>query len=108
MGQSADVVATRGRWVTVIEAKTKDWRKAIEQCRAHEHVADFICLALCCAAPSDRLLGAVRVSGYGLITVSPDGLQVQWLWAPTLNRGIWPPQRRTLSENLREISHVVD
>ena len=39
--QSVDLVLTRGRWVTLIEVKVRDWKTAIYQCRAHEHVADF-------------------------------------------------------------------
>lgn len=107
MGQSADLVATRGRWVTCIEAKLRDWRRAIAQCRAHEHVADYICLAVRCDDPSDSLLQAVRESGYGLIGVSQRSGDVRWLATPVRNRRVWPPQRRTLSENLREIRHVI-
>jgi len=108
MGQSADLVATRGRWVTFIEAKMKDWRRALDQCRALEHVADFICLAVRCDSPSETLLKAVRDSGYGLIGVSPGAGDVRWHHPPALNRRVWPPQRRALSGNLREIRHVID
>jgi len=32
MGQSADIVAIKGRWVTLIEVKDRNWYRAIQQC----------------------------------------------------------------------------
>lgn len=106
MGQSADLVATRGRWVTFVEAKMRDWRRALEQCRAHEQVADFVCIGLLGAQPSDALVQEVKSSGYGLVLVSPVDGKCRWVTAPTRNRSVWQPQRRMLSESLRLIRHV--
>jgi hypothetical protein len=106
MGQSADLVATRGRWVTFIEAKMSNWSQAMSQCRAHEQVADFICLAVRCDEPSERLLEAVREAGYGLLGVSPQQGIVRWHLFPVRNLEIWAPQRRAMSINLREVSYA--
>ncbi|MCK6444962.1 MAG: hypothetical protein L6Q99_01080 [Planctomycetes bacterium] len=106
MGQSADLVATRGRWVTFVEAKMRDWRRALEQCRAHEQVADFVCIALLGARPSAELVREVESSGYGLVLVSPVDGECRWITTPARNRSVWQPQRRMLSESLRLIRHV--
>jgi len=98
MGQSVDLVATRGRWVTFLEAKMKDWRRAIRQCRAHESVADYICLALCLKKPSAELLEQVSAKGYGLVLCSTNSRDCQWIAHPRRNPKVWLPQRRrTLS-----------
>src|SRR5438067_204502 len=70
MGQSVDVVAIRGRWVTVFEAKIGKWRKALQQCQGHEAVADYICLALACGTINDDLRSEVEKRGYGLVHYS--------------------------------------
>ena len=46
MGQSLDILASRSRWVMAIEAKLENWKRALRQCRAHELVADYICIAI--------------------------------------------------------------
>ena len=106
MGQSADLVATRGRWVTIVEAKLRNWRRALEQCRAHEQVADFVCIALLGAQASDALVREVESTGYGLVLVSSADGKCQWITQPTRNKSVWRPQRRMLSESLRLIRHV--
>jgi hypothetical protein len=106
MGQSADLVATRGRWVTFVEAKVKDWRRAIEQCRAHEAVADYICLALSLKAPSAELLAQVSASGYGLLLRSPQSRGFEWIMRPKRNPKIWRPQRQRTMLAMRGIPYA--
>jgi hypothetical protein len=106
MGQSADLVATKGRWVTMIEAKTRDWRRAIAQCRAHELVADYVCVALLSECPSDALLVELMRNGYGLLLVSPTTLACNWYAPPERNRDVWTPQRRRLSSSLRQVTYA--
>lgn len=105
MGQSADVVATRGRWVTFIEVKVRDWRRALEQCRAHRQVADFICIAVGTKSISRTMSEAITLAGYGLIHCSEDG-DCHWIIHPARNVGLWRPQRQKLSDTLRKISHA--
>jgi len=105
MGQSADVVATRGRWITFIEVKRKDWRRALVQCRAHEQVADFVCVAIGTKSVSPLLQQEIKFAGYGLIHCVGQ-TECEWILTPTRNAGVWAPQRRKLSEILRTIDHV--
>jgi hypothetical protein len=105
MGQSVDIVATKGRWVTFVEAKKRDWRRALEQCRAHQQVADFICIAVGTKAISTEMSNAVKFAGYGLIHCRGDD-DCQWIVEPERNRSFWHPQRKKLSAHLRAISYV--
>lgn len=105
MGQSADVVATRGRWVTFIEAKKHDWRRALDQCRAHEQVADYICIALGTKAISDTFREEASEAGYGVIHCESADT-CEWVVQPQRNANLWRPQRERLSQMLRGISHV--
>ncbi len=105
MGQSADVVATRGRWVTFIEAKKHDWRRALEQCKAHEQVADFICIALGTKSISDAAREEALAAGYGLIHFETSD-RCTWVVHPQRNTDLWRPQRDRLSRVLKGIGHV--
>ena len=104
LGQSADLVATRGRWVTFVEVKVHDWRRAFYQCRAHALVADYICIALGTKQVSRTALEMAMDKGIGLIHVASCGT-CDWSIRPTRNESIWPPQRRQLSQVLRVIEH---
>lgn len=105
MGQSADIVATRSRWLTAIEAKTKDWKTALRQCRAHELVADFICVAVGTVGVSDELQQAVRDAGYGLMHCPPGDSTCKWVIRPRRNISIWHPERTRLSRTMRVIEY---
>ena len=105
LGQSADLVATRGRWVTLIEVKNHDWRTAIKQCRAHVHVADFVCIAVGTKSVSETAIQEIKKSGYGLIHYRGNG-QFDWVLRPERNRLLWRPQREKLSLALRGIDYA--
>ena len=105
MGQSADIVATKNRWLTAIEAKTKDWRRAMRQCRAHELVADFVCIAIGTVNVSEPLVEAVAAEGYGLIHCPPGSAECEWVVRPTLNKAVWSPQRTLLARSMRAIAY---
>ncbi len=94
MGQSADVVAVRGRWITVFEAKRADWQRALRQCEAHEVVADFVCLAVASVGITERLKAEVAKRGYGLVHFSPASQELQWICKPARNEKVWSPQRK--------------
>src|SRR5205809_5829693 len=72
MGQSADIVATRGKWVTLVEVKTRNWSRAVEQCEAHQSIADFICIAIASVSVPDRLAELSEEAGYGLLHYRQD------------------------------------
>ena len=107
MGQIADLVVQRNRWLTAIEAKRHDWRRALAQCRAHESVADFICVAIGTQSISHPLLQEVEATGYGLIHFRPGDRTCNWVIKPKFNRKIWRPQRQRFLQVLRSIHDVV-
>lgn len=106
MGQSADIVATRGKWVTFIEAKVRDWRRAMLQCRAHEQVADFICIAVGAKALSDELLRQSKARGYGVISYRGQDHYCGWVFPPARNERVWAPQRQRLARVMRKIPYA--
>ena len=106
MGQSADIVATRGRWVTFVEAKIAHWRRALEQCVAHEQVADFICVAIASESLADELLAAARERGYGIIHCDLRQKTCQWVTRPRVNHNVWSPERRRWARYLRMIDYA--
>lgn len=104
-GQSIDVVATKGRWVTAIEVKKTDWKRAVWQCGAHEILADFICIAIASVRVSEDLVEMAQQRGYGILHFDRDRSHFIWHLRPTLNRQLWRPQRRIWSRDLKEILH---
>lgn len=104
MGQSVDVVAIRGRWVTAIEAKLRNWKKALMQCHSHEQVADYICVAIATSVVPNDLLTHARNYGYGIIHWIPDTGKIAWITRPRLNRRVWMPQRRHWSRAMKGIA----
>ncbi len=106
MGQSADLVASRSRWLTFVEAKRHDWRRALEQCRAHEAVADYICVAISLRSASDALLQDIKEVGYGLIRCDLALQTCEWVLQPSRNTKVWPPQRRRLLAAMKAIDYA--
>ena len=106
MGQSADIVAIKGRWVTLIEVKNQHWNRAIQQCRAHEHVADYICIAVASVSVPRRLAELVTQAGYGLLHYSRAEQEFAWVVKPRLNRRVWRPQRQHWSRSRRRIAYA--
>jgi hypothetical protein len=105
MGRSADVVAIRGRWVSVFEAKIDNWRKALEQCETHRLVADFICLAVANGAIADELNAEVKKLGYGLVHFTADQ-KLLWICKPSRNLQVWRPQRQVWADGIRRVAYA--
>jgi len=106
MGQSVDVVAVKGRWITFFEAKRANWRRALQQCQAHEIVADFVCIAVGSVGINDELKAETARRGYGLVHFSPASQQLQWICKPLRNANIWSPQRRLWLDNSRKVDYA--
>lgn len=106
LGQSIDVVATNNRWVTAIEVKLCNWRRALEQCQAHTLVADFIVVAISQKKVPDELLSLLSDQGWGLLHYSEERRVWDWIAKPKLNSKIWKPQRKQFSQLLRTVKHV--
>jgi len=106
MGQSADLVASRSRWLTFVEAKRHDWRRALRQCRAHEAVADYICVAISLRSVSNALLQEAKDVGYGLIRYDLASQTCEWMLQPSRNTKVWLPQRRRLMAAMKVIDYA--
>lgn len=106
MGQSADIVATHDHFFTFIEAKMSDWQRALNQCKTHRHVADYICIAVGTVSVSNALLEKAINLGYGIIHCEPFIGYCQWILKPHLNDKIWPPQRQRLENHLKDIEYA--
>ena len=106
MVQSIDLLATKNRWVMTIEAKLNNWKKALAQCKSHELIADYICIAIATKKLSQDLKRETISRGYGLLHF--DGTRSKCLWAikPQRNLKVWPAQRRIFSINYRGIDYV--
>ncbi len=79
MGQSVDIVGTKGSWVTFVEAKVRNWRCALRQCVAHEQVADFICIAVAMQSVSASLIAEIENEVVGTVA-----LRGRWEAAPEI------------------------
>ena len=105
LGQSADLVATKSRWVTFVEAKMRDWRRALDQCRGHEQVADYICIAVATARRPEALIEIAKQRGYGIIHCHPESGHCHWILPPVRNEAVWRPQRFELAKALKAVNH---
>ncbi len=106
MGQSADIVATRGKWVTLVEVKTRDWSRAIEQCQAHVQIADFICIAIGSVSVPYGLAEAARSTGYGVLHYCRAEEEFDWVVRPRRNKQVWLPQRRYWAKARRRVLYA--
>ena len=106
LGQSADIVATKGRWITVIEAKMSDWGRGLSQCVAHSHVADFVCIAIATESISKSLNDRAVEHGIGIIHCPASTNMCHWARRPQRNDRVWRPERARFSRNLQKVEHV--
>ncbi len=102
MGQSIDLVAQKNRWIYAFEAKRDNWRKGLLQCKAHELIADYVCLAMGSRTVSESLLDEIDRLGYGLVWCNPEDKTCKWVQLPKVNKNIWKPQKQLLVKGLRE------
>ena len=105
MGQSVDVVATKNRWITAIEAKVRDWRNALRQCVAHELVADYVCIAIGTDGVSEAFIQEAQTRGYGVIHCPAERSRCEWILRPRKNNQVWRPQRNRFTAALKAIDH---
>ncbi len=106
MGQSIDLVGIKNRWITAVEAKLNNWRRALVQCRAHESVADYIVIALAQKSVSSELDEELKANGWGLLLYN--SVKDEWVWRvkPVRNQKIWKPQRKRFVESMKKVSYV--
>ena len=98
MNQRVDIIAQKNRWLTAIEVKKGDWRKALWQCRAHEPVVDFVCIAIGTVGVSDALSNAIKQAGYGLWHCPPGGVP-SLVIPPKRKKMFWKTERNQLNHN---------
>lgn len=102
MGQSIDLVGKKNRWVYAFEAKRDNWKKGLSQCRAHELVADYICLVMGSPRISLALMKEIEQLGYGLLWCKPDTKTCEWIYQPKINKKVWKPQKQILIKSFKE------
>ncbi len=105
LGRSADIVAQKNRWITAVEAKMYDAKTVIEQCKAFDTVADFICIAWGGITVNKAVWNIAKKKGYGIITYNRDKICCEWFMKPKYNYNIWSPQRRLWIEKIREVKN---
>lgn len=106
LGQCVDIVATNNEQITFIEAKISDWAKAIEQCKVHTQVADYIYIAIASVNVSSNLLDTARLKGIGIIHCNPYTLELKEVLKPELNCRAWQPLRINIRKNIEEIEYA--
>jgi hypothetical protein len=105
MGQSVDIVAQTRREVITIEVKRSDWKRALDQCRAHRSVADFICVAIGSSRVSPQLSEAATRLNYGIIHCPPGSNECVWVTRPKRNYRVWEPQRQFFKRRILELEN---
>lgn len=109
MGTSVDLVAEKDGKVIAVEAKVRDWKRAMEQCKHHFLVADYVAIAM----------GPIRITEYfakeaidRLLTVytyrrGSNYYGTNWHWIRHNNliqsTQIWQPQREIFLRQMHEI-----
>lgn len=93
LGQSADLVWLLGDALTFVEVKVNATSRAIEQCRAHELVADYICIATSNKNLSERNWSKIEDLGYGVISCDVGTGECSWMVRPKRLGKFWPPMR---------------
>ncbi len=106
MGQSVDVVIDIDDRLIFVEVKVKNWSKALEQCRAHEMVADYIYIAIATKCISDDLLVQAKNKGYGIIHFNWDTSRWEIVEESCKNDNIWIPQRLILKSKLKLFNYA--
>jgi hypothetical protein len=102
LGQSGDIIAQKGRWITAIEAKMHDSKRVLVQCKVFESVADYICIAWGGSKVNERLYNIAIQKGYGIIVYDKDLEGCRWYLRPKQNVNIWKAQRRVWLNKIRE------
>jgi hypothetical protein len=106
MGQSVDLVIDIDGRLTFVEVKIKNWAKAIQQCKAHELVADYIYIAIATKNISKGLITETMRNGYGLIHYNWDKCRWELVLESCENNNIWLPQRHILNMKLKMINYA--
>lgn len=106
MGQSVDVVVDSEGFLTFIEVKIKNWTKAIEQCIAHEIVADYIYIAIATKSIPENFVNEAKTKGYGILHYNWDYQCWEHSLKSKKNSNIWMPQRQILNSKLKLMSYA--
>ena len=101
MGQSVDLVAQRGRWLTFVEVKLNNWNRALTQCKNHEIVADYIYVAIATKSVSVRFLEISEKKGYGILHYDHKSNKVSVVLEAKHNKKVWEPQRKILFDKYK-------
>jgi len=106
MGQSVDIVIDINGKLIFVEVKVKNWSKALEQCKAHEMVADYIYIAIATKSISKDLLTEATKNGYGVMHYNWDKRCWEIVSESCINDNIWMPQRQILNKKLKLFNYA--
>lgn len=106
MGQSVDIVVDVDGRLAFVEVKVKNWSKAIQQCKAHELVADYIYVAIATKRIPEDLIAEAKKNGYGLIHYNWDYCCWELVIESCVNNNVWMPQRLILNKKLKMIDYA--
>ena len=97
-----DMVAVRQRWLypVVVELKVSFTRHLLYQSRIAQLTSPVV-FAAAGTRPGRGAIEAARVSGFGLLTVRPEG--VRMIMRPIIHRKPWQPGLDSLRETLAEM-----
>ncbi len=107
MGQSIDIVAYKGKWLTAIEVKMHDWRRAINQCETHELIVDFIYIAIATKSISEKLKDFASERGYGILHYNNNNHKknIDLVLKARINKNFYKPQRDIFTKKMRAICY---
>lgn len=100
LGKSADLVVVWQSEITFVEVKVNATSRAIEQCRAHELVADFICVATAAKSVNQANMDRLQELGYGLISCDVVTGVCSWILEPRRLSRYWQPIRDRVIDRL--------
>jgi hypothetical protein len=106
MGQSVDIVAKKGKYLSFIEAKIVSWKRGLQQCDPHQIVADYVYIAIATKKISNALYSEAKNLGYGIIHYDIQTDSVDSILKPKLNKSIWIPQRKYLTSKIIELRQI--
>ena len=103
MGTSADIVLKKDNTLYGIEAKIKDKKRVLQQCKERfSMTVDYIGI-LWGSKITEPLIRECKIRGYGLIHYLHDKKTIETILKPRYNYDVWKPQQNILYLKMREM-----
>jgi len=102
MNQYVDIVAIKDGLMTCIEAKLRDWKRAVKQCEPHVFVSDYIYIVIGTKIVSTGLIESAKEKGYGVIHCSMWDGKIKMVLESIKHTKYWLPQREVFLKGFYE------